>query len=87
MSNQIWVLGATGRASVLDDDSSTASRLILLLGIVLAAGLIWLIGSRARQALKNLADRSQAAGTTAARPATRAVDVRPSTLPPRSHSR
>ena len=80
-------LGATGRASLLDDDSSTASQLILLIGIVLAAGLIWLIGSRARQALKNLADRSQAVAATAAQPAMPAGDVLPSTWRPTSHNR
>jgi len=51
-------LGATGRASVLEDGSSTESQLFLLAAIVIAAGLIWLIGARARQALKDMADRT-----------------------------
>lgn len=80
-------LGATGRASVLEDGSSTESRLFLLAAIVLGAGLILLIGARARQALKDMADRSQAAAVTAARPAMPAADVRPSTSRPTSHSR
>ena len=50
-------MGASGRASVLEDGSSTASRIFLLVGIALAAGLIWLIGLRVRQALNRLADR------------------------------
>ncbi len=52
-------MGASGRASVLEDGASTASRLYLLAGIALAAGLIWLIGARVRQALKRLADQTQ----------------------------
>jgi len=51
-------MGASGRASVLEDGASTASRVFLLVGIALAAGLIWLIGLRVRQALKRLADRT-----------------------------
>ena len=52
-------MGASGRASVLEDGSSTASRIYLLVGIALAAALIWLIGVRVRQALNRLADRTQ----------------------------
>lgn len=51
-------MGASGRASVLEDGSSMASRIFLLVGIALAAGLIWLIGVRVRQALQRLADRT-----------------------------
>ena len=53
-------MGASGRASVLEDGSSTASRIFLLAGIVLAAALVWLIAARVRHALKNVADRAQA---------------------------
>jgi uncharacterized membrane protein YdjX (TVP38/TMEM64 family) len=51
-------MGASGRASVLEDGASTASRIFLLVGIALAAALIWLIGVRVRQALTRLADRA-----------------------------
>jgi uncharacterized membrane protein YdjX (TVP38/TMEM64 family) len=51
-------MGASGRASVLEDGSSTASRIFLLVGIGLAAGLVWLIAVRVRRALMRLADRT-----------------------------
>jgi uncharacterized membrane protein YdjX (TVP38/TMEM64 family) len=51
-------MGASGRASVLEDGASTGSRIFLLVGIALAAALIWLIAVRVRQALKRLADRA-----------------------------
>lgn len=53
-------MGASGRASVLEDGASTASRVFLLVGIVLAAALVWLIAARVRHALKNVAERAQA---------------------------
>jgi uncharacterized membrane protein YdjX (TVP38/TMEM64 family) len=52
-------MGASGRASVLEDGASTASRIFLLAGIALAAALIWLIGVRVRQALNGLSDRTR----------------------------